>query len=332
MKVDELTTKLATRDERRLVVKLGAIQIAKDASAISVDGQDFFLDEQATAMFAKYLKIPGPYIKNCPPEFRAQTFEFWRDKHAEAVTVLEVVAGDLVSIHAHGLLMLPLDAVVDVITRVFPPTADVRTFMRDERRLHIDITSDRYLVDIPNPNGVAGRPENGDLTSAGVRVLVYPNQVKAPIAATYLHRHHNNGGMTTDLKEGQITLKGRTVDEVLEGMEVAANEILTTLDDQLARYAKTVETDVPGTPLAFAMALAREAKLPVSVRESVMDLVNQLPEDASVYDVKQAFVTVASRGVKYNTQLVLQELGGRLAMDTQRAIERCSSCEQLLAS
>lgn len=333
MKVQELAERINQRDEERIVVKLGDIKVADDASSIEVGDHSFYLDEQATATFAKYLKIPRPYLKSCTPEFRAETLRFWRDKHAEADTMIETVCGELVAIYSPHLLMLPLDSVVGVIESVFPADADVRTFIRDEHRFHVDITVPGYSATVNNPDGIPGRPEEGeDTTYAGVRMLVYPNQVKAPVVSTYLHRVHTGAGMTTDLKAGQVSLKGRTVSEVIDEMECAAEKVLSTVQGQLHQYALTATTAVPGTPLAFAMALAREAKLTVRVRDAVMDLINQLPEDAPVYDVNAAFTTVATRGVKYSTQLKLQELGGRLALDTKRVLDRCKTCEQLLVS
>ncbi|OBY33484.1 hypothetical protein [Mycolicibacter kumamotonensis] len=332
MKVKELEASMMGRNELRIATTLGEIDIADDASSITVNDQPFMLDEQATSLFGKYLKIPTPYLKSCPVDFRATTMRYWRDKWSEAETVVEGIGNNLVSIYPRGLLMLPLDEVVDMVTRVFLPEDDVRDFRRDDKTFHLDVSSDRYQVDVPNPNGIPGRPEVGDITAGGVRFLVYPNQVKAPVVSTYLCRLACTNGMTTDLKQGQIKLKGRTIEEVLDEMECAAEQVLGTLDRQLESYAATAEIAPPGSPLAFAMQLAREVGLPVRVRNTIMDLINQLPSNASVYDVTQCFTTVANQGVKYSTQLALQQLGGRLSFDTAETIRRCQTCEQLLVS
>ena len=113
-------------------------------------------------------------------------------------------------------------------------------------------------------------------------------------------------------------------------MEIAANEILGTLDESLRDYAATAHMATPGTPLAFATQLMREANLPVRVREAVTDNINQLPPNASVYDVMQSLTQVANHGVTYATQLRLQELGGQLGFDTEQTLHRCGMCEQLL--
>ncbi len=331
-KVSELVNKVAQRDESRVRTRLGQIEFTPDASQMRVGGHDLPLDEQALASVAKYLKIPPAYIKACPPDYRAETLTFWRDQHSEADTVVEILGSELISIHSPDLLMLPLVGVAEMLERVFLPDDEVITLIRDDKTFQVDITADRYSIEVPNPDRIPGRPEVGDITAGGVRLLAYPNQVKPPVVSTYLHRLVCTNGMTTDLNRGQIKLKGRTIDEVLTEMEVAANEILGGLDDKLAEYARTAEIPVPGSPLAFAMAIARENNLPVRVRDAVMDSINQLPPNASVYDVNQSFTSVANRGVNHRTALALQELGGSLAFEADRIIQRCGTCEQLLAS
>jgi hypothetical protein len=324
MKVKDLGRMMAERNDHRVVVKLGDIEIAEDASTLSVGNglshQQFMLDDHALAALGKYLKIPKPYLAACPKEFRAETLTYWRDKYAEADTMLEVLDGELVAVYSPHLLMLPLREIVEVVERLFSPEADVHTFIRDQKTFHLDVTSPQYSSDAaPAVHG-------------GLRVLAYPTQVKPPVIATYLHRGDVHGGIVTDLKDGQITLKGRTVDDVLAEIEIGATEILATLSEQLAIYAQTAEIAVPGSPQGFALALAREAGLPVKVREAVLDLVNQLPPDAAVYDVTGAFVATSLRGVNYSTRLKLEELSGRLAFDAHAAIARCGTCEQLLVA
>lgn len=331
MKVQDLARMASTRNEARVVVKMRDVEFNDTATEMTVGDDAFYLDEQATAAVGKYLKIPAPYLKACPAQFRAETLRFWRDQYSEVDTMIESVGGELVGIHSPDLMMVPLESVVEMAERVFSPEDEVRTLLRNQDIFHLDVTSDRYTVDVPNPERIPGRPEQGDITAGGVRFIAYPNRVKAPVVSTYLCRLVCTNGLVTDLKGDQITLKGRTLSEVIDEMECAAESVLGHLDASLKSYAATATTKVPGSPLAFAMALSREYGLKVSVRDAVMDIVNQLPEHASVYDVIQAVTSVANR-VSYVTQLQLQQLGGALSFETTRMIERCRTCEQLLVS
>lgn len=326
----ELQQRLSQRDEQRIVAKLGDFEVSDDAAFLRHGNASLLLDERSTSLLGRYLKIPGPYLKSCPADFRAQTLRYWMGSHSEADTVVETLGNAVVGIYPPDLMMLPLPDVGEMLTRVFPYDAEVRTLLRDEDRLHIDITTPGHAVEVPNPDRIPGRPEVGDVTEGGVRILLTPNRARPPVVTSYLHRLVCSNGMTTELKAGEITLKARTVPEVIAEMEVAAFEILGGLDDNLRSYAATAQMPVPGSPLAFATQLMREAKLPVSVREAVTDNINQLPDSATLYDVNQAVTSVANQGVSYATRLRLQELGGQMALDAEATIRRCGTCEQLL--
>jgi hypothetical protein len=63
-----------------------------------------------------------------------------------------------------------------------------------------------------------------------------------------------------------------------------------------------------------------------------MILVNQLPDNATVYDVNQAFTSVANLDVTHAARVKLQTLGGHLAFEPDKMIARCRTCEQRLRS
>jgi hypothetical protein len=84
----------------------------------------------------------------------------------------------------------------------------------------------------------------------------------------------------------------------------------------------------PGSPQAFAAQLAREANVSRAVLNKVLDIINQLPEPVSIWDVNQAFTSVANEVETYTTMTRLQTLGGSLAMDAEEMVKRCKTCEQ----
>ena len=333
MKVADLSAALANREEFSFSSSLGDFTVNDDASLLTIRHDlnreaSFYMDDATEKSLATFLKIPLPYLKSCPPEFKATTLRFWFDTKADAAAVVESINGELVSVHSPNHVMLPMREVVESISRVFDP-ADEARLLRDENRMHLDIVSDRYRIDVPNPDRVPGRPEVGDVTVGGVRVLAYPTRSKAPSVSTYLERLVCTNGMTTDYKLDEITLKGRSVDEVIEEMELAARRLLDGMPEKLQRYADTATMRVPGDPAAFAAQLARENNLPRAILDQALDYINQLPY-ATVYDINQAFTRVANTGVGYATMSRLQGLGGELALNAEHAVARCNSCERLL--
>lgn len=326
MKIAEFDQLLSLHDHERRVIRLGDAVIADDASVFQVGTDTFILDDALERSLANYLRIPASYLSACPPEFKARTLQFWQQEHGDAETVLELTDGDVTSIHAPEALMLPMRAVVGVAEKVFDPEAEVRFHRLDENRLHLDITTPQHQVDVQSPV----YRQVGDITQAGLRFLSYPNQVKPPSVGAYLERLVCTNGMTTTERAGAISLQGRTVEEVIEEMELAARRMLGTLDDRLARYAATAERPIPGNRQAFAHQLAREANLSRSVLDTVMELVNQLPDDATLYDINQAFTSVANTDVSYPTRIRLQNLGGMMAFEPDRIVARCTTCQHPL--
>lgn len=338
MKVAQLAENLAKRQESRSVIRLGEMIIADDCSTITLDPTDtrgtrrqYMLDEQALAVLARYLKLPLTYLNECPSDFRAETLKYWRDRKGHADVIMETVENALVGLYPPGLMMLPVARIASMVENVFSPDDDIRMLIREEKKFHLDVTSNDYQVEVPNPNRITGRPEVGDITCGGIRFLATPNKVKPPSVSRFFQRLVCLNGMTTSEAEGRIVIKGLSVPEVIESMEEAANRLLKDMDDHLDKYRQTADIVVPGHPVSFAEQLGNEFDVPQRVLHNILDRVRQLPEEGTtVYDINQAFTGVANEVRNYDTRSRLQNLGGSLAIEAARMIERCTKCERLL--
>lgn len=332
IKVGQLDEYLAKRQENSFTATLGDFSITDDATELRVvsgqEGVRYLLDDTANAALAKYLGIPGRYLKMLDPDFRATTLRYTFEKHKAAPTTIETLNGSIVALHQPSQVMLPMRGVADVVGKVFNDDDTVRRMIVSENLFHVDVTTAHHQVSV----GTVQKEDRqvGDITEAGVRFLTHPFTAIAPSVNIFAERLICMNGQTTDERLGRVTLKGHTVDEVINEMETAAQTILSQLDTYLQRLAATKELAVPGTPQAFAAQLAREANMSRRVLDEVLAIINQLPEPVSVYDVNQAFTTVANQVEQYKTMTKLQVLGGDLAFDAERAIERCRTCEQRL--
>lgn len=341
LQVKELPEFLAKRQEDTVTAVLNHFDVDDEATELIVDTgseeKEFVLDEQAISALTKYLKVPTTYFEKLSPEFKATVLRYEFDRHKEAATTLEVLNGDIIAVHQPGKTMLPLNKVAGVITNVCNDDDTIRRIIVNENRFHVDVTSSAHQIEFPlNPQSPgayaygADTAAVGDITEAGMRILAYPFQAKRPSVGAYAERLICLNGQCTAEKIGAIDLKGRTVDEVCAEMEIAAELILGQLDDYLQRLAATRDMTVPGSPQAFAAQLAQEANLSRQVLDKVLEIVNQLPEPVTVWDINQAFTSVANDTTRYATMVRMQTLGGELGFDAQRMIERCNSCERLL--
>lgn len=338
MKVAELAENLAKRTESRFVSPLGNFKLADDCSTLTVErgGGDqpdmqFMMDEKSTAVLTKYLKLPPAYIKDCPPDFRAHTFRYWITRKSQVDTVVEIVDEALVGLYSPGLMMLPIPRVAAMVERVFAPEDEVHDLIRNDKQFHLDVTSNELTIEVLNPDGIPGRPEVGDITAGGIRFLATPNKVAAPSVNRFFRRAVCSNGMTTAINDGLIPIKGMSVPEVIESMEEAARQLLGDMPERLEDYAHTASMVVPGHPVSFAEQLGHELKVPEKILHNVLEQVRQLPEEGTtVYDVNQAFTSVANRVRTYAERIRLQTIGGALALDAHRMIERCEKCERPL--
>jgi hypothetical protein len=335
MKLTELKDQVALNNSHRVVLTLGKIEINDDGTRLSwgnhAGTKEIILDDHGTALLARYLKVPNTYLKNLPTAERVRTLRYHRDRFSEADTVLQIVNDELVAIYSTEAMMLPLSRVLDEIEELPLPEAAVHEVIRETNLFQVDVTSPYLSIEVPNPLQVKGRPEP-DIVYGGVRIVTYPFKNKAPSVVTYMHRVHTGSGMSTSLKAGEISFKGRTIEEVLLALRNNASAVIEGADEKLRLLAESGGIEVPGTPLAFATQLAREEGLKVGVRDVVTMLVTQLPPVASVFDVNEAFLQAAQRGVNYQTRLKLEQFGARLAIQAKRAVERCNTCEQLLVA
>lgn len=333
--VGQLDEYLAKRDEKSHTYKLGQFSVTDDATELKVTdgptGANFTLDEAATGALTRYLKVPTAYYNKLDPGFRASVLRYEFEKHADVDTTIETLNHDIVSVHQPSQITLPLGRVAGVIAKTFAPEDHIRRMATNDQRFHVDITSDKHKVTFPANtvellDNLAGK-QVGDVTEAGVRILAYPFKNIQPSVNLYAERLVCANGQTTDERLGRIALKGNTVDEVIGEMETAAQLILAQADDYLKTLGATRQMAVPGSPQAFVAQLCKEAKVSRQVLDAVMEIVNQLVEP-TIWDINQAFTTVANKSEHYQTMIKLQTLGGSLAFQPEEMVKRCGTCEQ----
>lgn len=340
MLVSDLKPSVEGLNERSREVTFADMSVDNEAHALTIRGNvhqggaEFPFDEQLERGLSKYLGVSKSYLAKCPPDLKAHNINYWLQAKPNLAAVIESLDDKFVSIHKPGLVVLPLRRVADIITEAMEPTDEVVQLLRSETRFHVDMITP-HSVQVPTNDAIADRVQGeraiGDITHGGVRVLSNPTEAKAPSVTTYLHRLWCTNGCTSPEAEGEIKLKGNTVDEVLAEMNIAMQRVRGDLDNKLTEYAAMAQRTVPGSPTRFARQIGNEYGIPARVLNRVLDRIEILPEDqVSIYDIQQIFTQIANGTVRYNTMMRLQTLAGELAMHTDHAVHRCATCERLL--
>lgn len=331
MKVESLMEAIELRDDKSTDTILSDLEVAADCSTLRLKSSsiEFPWDEQAERAVAQYLRIPKTYLHSCEPAFRAHTVNHWLAVHPGADTTVEYLSkqgeNHLIALQSPDRPVLPLQSVGDIVTRCFDPQDEVITLLRDESKFHLDIATN-HTVEVPPVETIPDR-RVGDITRGGVRILATPHKSTPPVVQGYFFRYVCTNGMTDDRAEGTVSLKGHTVPELIDELELAARKVLGNMQERLDDYAALATKRVPGNPATFAYRIAQENNLSAAVTERIMSRAGALPLDEerlSLYDVANIFTEVAQSGVKYGTQVKMQEIAGAMAFNTEITENRCN--------
>lgn len=345
LKVRDLLGKLPADKGERIQTPLEQVTVSDDGARITVT-EDHFLEEQepkehvsqldeiAERSLCKFLDVPFKYIETLDGELKAQNLNYWLAKKADAFGVFHFKDALLEDVYAPERMLIPGRQVANIITQNFDPNDDIAGFHRDDKILQIDVTTDRYKVDVDG-NGVLDRPAKGteaDITHGGVRFYL-PADLKGarkPTVSTFFNRLICSNGMTIRRTEDEVTLKGKTMDEILDEMEHIAAELLVNMDSALEGYKQTAEMNIPGNHIAFIRQIGREQGIGSKLIDKALDYAaGQGDRQWTLYDVINLYTSLA-KSAQFASANKLQNLGGLMVTHAEHMIDRCGSCEQLL--
>lgn len=353
--VSDITTVLGSSDQRRDIVPLSSVEVSADGSefvAISDNGDrlNFGLDEEIERSMGKFLGVPPGYIEKCPGNLKAINLNHWINQSEDARALIvhnAEAASSFLDPDKHAIL--PSD-VAGVISRVFNPEDELVTVHRTDEYMHIDVKVLDSEVNVPG-NGVGDRPhpdgtlllpdieEFGieetnrshvfDITNGGVQFLLKPGQ--PPVVNRYFNRLICDNGLIIPVQDAKITLRGKTVDDVIDEMESSAEILLSSMDSALTRYAESSQQVVPGNVGDFIRQVGLENKIPDRIIMQALNYAGAYGmtrrDDITGYDVLNIFTNLANR-VSYSSRMKLQGLGGGIAAAGEDFYARCVNCER----
>lgn len=353
--VADIATVLGASDQERAVAPLSSIEVSTDGSeftATTDDGQrlNFGLDPEIERSMGKFLGVPPGYIEKCPGSLKAANLNHWirESEDARALIVHNAEsASSFLDPDKHAIL--PSD-VAGVISRVFAPEDQLVTVHRTDDFMHIDVKVMDSEVNVEG-NGVGDRPdasgnlwtpeiealgiEEGtrtnvfDITNGGVQFLLKPNQ--PPVVNRYFNRLVCDNGLIIPVEDAKITLRGKTVDDIIDEMESSAEILLGSMDSALNKYAESADQVVPGNVGDFIRQVGLEHGIPNRIIMQALNYAGAYGmtrrDDISGYDVLNVFTNLANRA-SYSSRMKLQNLGGNIADAGEDFYARCVSCER----
>ena len=353
--VADVRSVLGTQDQERAIAPLSNIEVNENGTnftAVADDGQrfDFALDAEIERSMSKFLGVPPGYIEKCPPSLKAANLNYWLNDVEDARALIihnRESASSILDPDKHAIL--PSD-VAGVISRVFSERDELVTVHRADDYLHIDVKVLDSEINVPG-NGVGDRPHPDgtvlipeieslgveeerltnvfDITNGGVQFIIKPNQ--PPEVNRYFNRLVCDNGLIIPVPDAKITLRGKTVDDIIDEMESSAEILLGSMDSALTRYAETSEQIVPGNVGDFIRQVGLEHRIPNRIIMQALNYAGAYGlnrrDDVSGYDVLNIFTNLANRA-SYSSRMRLQHLGGGIADAGEEFYARCVSCER----
>lgn len=347
IRVGDLVSQL--RDKSRVVsARLGEVELVLgdegEPSAQLRVGDEFLpWGDRNTRVVAGFIKGPGyKYLEREPLDWQRQVVRHHTRQNSDADTLWYIEGNSVSGIYFPDTKILPLVAIAERIANVFDPDDQAEILLGPDQA-EINVTSHLKTVTVPGIPGVDARPMDGtvdhpdgrkvgDLSAGGIRIIVQPNKPeRAPVVEEFWERLVCLNGLCRRVAGSQITLRGRTVEQILDELENVARVVFEGLEASAQAILHSAETPIPGAVSDFMRVVARERRINAATVMRLQERVATLHADPSVYDVTQIITELANdEGLPVVTRRNLQAIGGDLTIDTKRMVHRCASCERPL--
>ena len=349
-RVGELVSQLRSKSQV-VTTNLGNVELIAEEGhpnhgMFRVDDMYLPWGDRNTQMVAGFLKGPGyKYLLRESLAWQRAVIKHHTDKLSDTPSIWYIEGNSIAGVYNEDAKIIPLVRVAEAISNIFDAD-DMANVLLGSDQVEINVLSDVKSVVVPGIEGVASRPLDGtvdsprrlmkvgDLSSGGVRVLLYPGKPeKAPVVQELWERCFCTNQMTRLITGSQVNLRGRTVDAIIEEMENVARAVFEGLEASARAILHSAETPVPGAVSDYIRVVARENGINAASTLRLQERAASLQPNPSVYDVTQIFTELANEeGLPVVTRRALQAIGGNLTIDTERMVHRCNTCERPLAA
>jgi hypothetical protein len=363
--VAEMVAQLEELHEERKNLVLGDLRLSEGGTTLNyaptsrtIEGSEILnqsreipFDEVAERSLAKFLGIDPKYLSKCPASLKAENVNYWLNKADDALASFVFNQHGVETICSENTQMVAATQLAPLVERVFPHDAQVVKLYTSSDVISMDIVLPDDHITVPG-NGLGDRPdEDGnlvisvgeemegftrtvpnvwDISHGGIRVNAFPNKSKAPEVTRYFHRLICTNGMTLDVPDANITLRGNTVEELLAEMEQGMTELLETMPRALQKYQDTAAMEVPGNPLAFIRQVGEEHGIPARIINQALAYAGGAGMErgnTTSYDVLNIFSRLA-RHSRTSSQNRLMQSAGQMVLGGRTFLNRCSTCER----
>ena len=316
MQVKDLTTLVENNAPKYTHSSLSNLEFSPGSLKIKGTDIDMLLGEQGLKKFSTFLGIPKAFLPKLNNHLQTEVVNYFLDKDSANDALISYNADRTFNAAYPGNTTLIRDElIVAAIDRTFNPEDRIRS-LDLSTGLKVSIVTDELNTE----------PRVNDVTHGGLRIV--SNVGEAPVISTYLERLVCSNGMVVPSVNSTLSLRGRTVDEIIEEMEYLANIVLANeVDAALNSWSHMTELEVENAE-RLIHRFCMEYNLGSRMESKLMERIGEL-EGNTYYDVINLITSMQHEiGVSHAMHQALQLAGGMLV--TTGGGHRCNSCQHPL--
>jgi len=278
-------------------------------------GKTYKLGEVGMTAFCKYMAIPEKFLAKMPEKMNGEVFNYFIDKYRDDTGVFSHFDDEVMGSYKSSALIIPPREIIDMVSRVFRDE-DVVTGFEYNEGLVLNVQTPDLFVDA----------RVDDRTNGGVRFRAFYGS--NPRVSSYMERLVCSNGMVATSELDTVQVKGRTMSEIVGGMQSMSERMLRVDVPSYLQNWKRLTTITTSNPEQLIHRLARENELPAKLESNIIEAAASLA-DNNFYDIVNlvtGFQHVA--GVDGKDIDRLQTLGGNAVRDLGG--HRCHGCQHNL--
>lgn len=312
MQVKELRSVVEKTAPKFITSSFSMLEYSPGSLKVKGTDLDLKMSDRSKGKFSSFLTIPKTFLPKITDELQVQVVNHFLKSSPNSEVLLSYTANnELRNAYPGSAAILPPKMMVDSIEKVFNEDDQVRDLNFNDG-FKVSIITDSLTTE----------PRVGDITKGGVRIASTIGE--APKVASFLERLVCSNGMVVPVTNASLTLRGKTVNEIIEEMEVMASYVLgSSTNDALNNWKHLSTINAPDAS-QLIHRFSNEYGIGSRMQNRLLDRVSEL-EGNTYYDVVNLITSMQhEEGVSEAMRENLQLIGGQIV--NTRGGHRCNSC------
>lgn len=288
-------------------------------------------DRDSLTHLADFFGVPPKFLLRQDRDFQETIINGLISRNPGEVAIVWSEQRGLTEVRAPSMKVIDPRKIVDVAINVMSADSTVVEWWKNPREFRFDV-----IVPSNFDRGIGGdKPVGkkvGDLTRGGLRFGHDTQHNLAPWVQPYQYRLICTNGMETFDGGLKIDARGQSVEDVLKELEQAAEEAFSRVEGEIAAFYELRNHRVEN-PERRIVTLAEEYRLPVAVRDRLIEQAPGLGDDVSMFDVVNFITNQANDPTLAHRESIrrrFEQAGGAIVVAAEAS--RCDNCNRMLGA